>query len=152
MNEHVAIKRQKSPDYEVDGYGWAMAQATLIRDGRSDEIDWENVGEEIASVGKREYRNAESALRLYLRNWLKWRLQPMFHSRHLASCIASDLLGFDDVMKENPSLEGRLPEMLAFSYHLARSEAAIETGFDLDGIPVEAPNWEDVRRPLMDRT
>ena len=38
--------------YETDFYAWTQQQATLIREGRWEEVDRSNLVEEIESLGK----------------------------------------------------------------------------------------------------
>ena len=127
MNEHVAIKRQISPDYAADGYGWAMAQAALIRDGRSDEIDWENVAEEIESVGKRERSTLKSHLIQVIIHMLKWDVQPERRGRSWYVSIATQRVHAQDALRENPSLKPSLDEVVSEATNTARRLAAIET-------------------------
>ena len=127
MNEHVAIKRQKSPDYEVDGYGWAMAQTALIRDGRSDEIDWENVAEEIESVGKRERSTLKSHLIQVIIHMLKWDVQPERRGKSWYVSIGTQRVHAQDALRENPSLKPTLDEVVSEATNTARRLAAIET-------------------------
>lgn len=136
------------PAYDEDGYGWAMAQAALIRAGRIDSIDWDNVAEEIESMGKSEYRSAESALVIILLHLLKWDHQITFRTRSWSQSIEGHLEQFDDVIRENPSLKSRLPEILAKAQRKARYEAAKETGLNIDLFPLDPPSWDKIRGPL----
>ena len=47
-------------------------QVALLRAGRLDEIDAENVAEELSDVGGEQYDRLESALRVLLMHMLKW--------------------------------------------------------------------------------
>ena len=57
MSHAAATKRPAStaPLYERDLYAWAEEQARLLRAGRFEEVDRENVAEEILDVGRNEY-------------------------------------------------------------------------------------------------
>lgn len=61
MNEHVVITRPADA-YEVDVHAWTRAQAELLRAGRLDLIDVENIIEEIASLGNEQEHAIESHL------------------------------------------------------------------------------------------
>ena len=41
--------------YEQDLYAWTQEQASFLRMRQSDRIDWENLAEEIAAVGRSDY-------------------------------------------------------------------------------------------------
>jgi hypothetical protein len=148
MNAQTKIKAATpSPAYEADGYGWAMAQAELLRARRFDAVDWNNVIEEIESVGKSERSSVESALRVVLMHQLKWSHQKMFRSRSWANSIRTHLQHFDDRLGENPGLKSQLSNILQRAYRDARSEAANETGIDIDTFPAEIPTWDEIRAP-----
>lgn len=139
-----------SPPYELDGYGWAMAQARLIREHRIDEIDWDNVAEEIESVGRSEWRSVQSALRVVILHQLKWRHQVTFRCRSWSQSIDEHLRRFDHEVSENPGLKPHLDQIKAEAHRRARNEAAQETGLDLALFPVDPPSWDDIRAPLED--
>ena len=42
---------RQEPPYDDDVYGWSLHQAELLRAGRYDDVDIENVAEEIESWG-----------------------------------------------------------------------------------------------------
>lgn len=63
-------------------------QARLLRAGKIDEIDTENIAEGILDVGKTEYRILESALTVLLTHMLNWDHQPERRSRSWESTIA----------------------------------------------------------------
>lgn len=134
-----------SPPYELDGYGWAMAQAELLRARRFDQIDIDNMAEEIESVGKSEQRAAESNLRVALVHHLKWRHQPERRSASWTRSIREHLRRFDRVMAKNPSLKAHLDEMLDEAYREARYEAAQETGLDEEVFPLTPLSWGETR-------
>jgi hypothetical protein len=136
------------PPYETDGYGWAMAQAQLIRERRLELIDWDNVAEEIEGMGKSELRAVVSALRIVLLHRLKWQHQPLYCSRSWANSIAEHLRRFDEDMAANPSLKSRLDDILRDAYRQARYEAAQETGRLPDVFPEAPPAWDEIRAPL----
>jgi len=141
-----------SPPYEVDGYGWAMAQAKLLRQGRFGELDIENIAEEIESVGKSEQKAATSNLKVALIHHLKWEYQPDRRGISWVRSIREHLRRFDRLMAKNPSLKSLLPEILQEAYLEARFEAGEETGLGEDTFPLTPPTWDEVRaeRPLAD--
>jgi hypothetical protein len=140
-----------SPPYDLDTYGWALAQARLIRERRLAEVDWDNVAEEIESLGRSEKRSAESALKIVLLHQLKWQHQPLFRSKSWRNSIAEHLRRFDDEMSDNPSLKPKLDEILRQAYRRARFEAAQETGLDPSLFPELPPSWDSIRGDLPDQ-
>ncbi len=59
---------------------WSARQAGLIRAGRLDLVDWQNVAEEIESLGGSERRQLGNRLEVLIRHLLKWQFQPV-HAR-----------------------------------------------------------------------
>lgn len=147
MNAPAKIEAPASPGYWEDGYGWAMAQAQLIRERRFDEIDWDNVVEEIESVGRSAQASVESALRLVLLHQLKWEHQTTYRSRSWSNSIREHLKRFDRLLNKHPGMKGNLPEILEDAYLSARLDASNETGLDIDLFPTEPPSWESIRAP-----
>ena len=133
-----------SPPYELDGYGWAMAQAKRIRERRFDQLDIENIAEEIESVGKSEQSAAESALRLIIMHILKWQHQPERRSRSWAVTIRTQRIRYEIVMRKNPGLMSQLEEMRANAYRLARSEAEGETDLPESSFTEEPLDWATI--------
>ena len=146
MNKPAKItagKPEAYPDYHRDGYGWAMAQGALIRAGRLDSIDWENVAEEIESVGKQERSEYTSHMIRILQHLIKWEAQP---ERRGMSWWLSIMNGRNDaerVLEQNPSLKPALDEIHIDALKYARRKAAAETGLELAAISAIRMTRED---------
>lgn len=52
--------------YETDFYGWTQRQADTLRNRNMDELDFDNLIEEIESMGRSEKRELESRIELLL--------------------------------------------------------------------------------------
>jgi hypothetical protein len=138
----IALAPAKEPvraDYARDFYSWLMEQARLIREGRWDAVDRENLAEEIESLGREQFNKLESALRVLLLHILKWDHQATLRSRSWALSIDTQRLEIDDVLADNPGLKPRIAEALARGYRRARIEAAKETGLEKDAFPESCP-------------
>lgn len=133
-----------SPPYELDAYGWAMAQARLIRERRFDQLDIENIAEEIEDVARSEQRAAESALRLIMLHILKWQYQPERRSRSWAGTIKIQRLHYGRQLRRNPGMKPQSEEMRAEAYELARVEAETETGLPLATFPETPLDWATI--------
>ncbi len=125
--------------YERDFYSWALEQAALVREGRFNEIDRDNVVEELESLGREQFSKLASALRVLMMHMLKWDHQPGKRSRSWLSTIVVQRGDFIDVLAENPGLKPRVAEAVERAYRRARSEAAAETGLKLSVFPAECP-------------
>lgn len=116
------------PLYERDFYAWTKAQADALRRRSANELDWENLEEEIESMGKRELRQLERRLTILIAHVLKWRMQPDLRSRSWVATIRVQQNDIRDLIEENPSLKARLAEALEKAHDEARELASIEMG------------------------
>jgi Domain of unknown function DUF29 len=141
-NDQVNLAPAQQPgrtDYDRDFYSWSLEQARLIREGRWDGIDRENVAEEIASLGREQFNKLESALRILILHILKWDHQPAKRSRSWGLSIETQRLEIEDVLNDNPGLKPRIPEAIGRAFRKARLEAARETGLEKDAFPPVCP-------------
>lgn len=138
--------------YDRDLYAWSREQARLLRAGRLQEIDAENIAEEILDVGKTEYRELESALRVLLVHMVKWDHQPQKRSRSWEATIAVQRDHALRQLKENPSLKSRRAEAVGIAYKDARRLASGETDIDLSMFPEECPyDWDAISTRPFER-
>jgi hypothetical protein len=126
-------------EYERDFYSWLMEQARLLREGRFDALDRENLGEEIESLGREQFNKLEGALRVLLTHILKWDNQPRRRSRSWVLSIEAQRIEVENLLSDNPGLKPRLPEAIARGYRRARVEAARETGHEKSTFPQTCP-------------
>lgn len=120
-----------STAYDKDFYAWANEQAALIRAGKLDAVDLENVAEEIESMGRSEYRELVSRLKQILAHLLKWQYQPNFRGRSWLLTIEAQRVELLQHLRANPSLKSKVSEALEDAYVLALNLAKKETGQDL---------------------
>ncbi len=121
--------------YDQDAYAWALEQAALLRAGKLDQIDIENLAEEIESMGKSERRALISQLTRLLAHLLKWDHQPERRSRSWRLTIQDAQAKTARLLEDNPSLKNALPELVAKAYEDARRAAAIETDMEPESYP-----------------
>ena len=139
------VPARGSARHDEDLYTWVQEQVALLRAGRFDEIDAENIAEELSDVGKSEFRELKSALVLILTHMLKWDHQPGRRSRSWDNTISAQRARFHEALAENPGLKSRRGEALEAAYRVARSEASSETDLPRKTFPQTCPyGWEDV--------
>lgn len=125
--------------YEQDFYAWANEQAALLRAGKFDVADIENIAEEIESMGRSEKRELVHRLAVLLTHLLKWHQQPNFRSVSWRLTVKEQRLRLEQHLSENPSLKSQIDLATRNAYRLARVEAARETGFLEDSFPRQCP-------------
>ena len=133
------------PLYARDLYAWSREQARLLKAGRVDKIDADNIAEEILDVGSNEYDKLESALRVLLMHMLKWDLQPERGCRSWEATILEQRNRVERQLRKNPSLKSRLEEAVRDAYSDGRLRASGETDKDLTEFPETCPyDWDAV--------
>lgn len=132
-------KRSNKNLYDKDFYGWVLFQSHLIKKGDYENMDWEHLQEEIESLGISQKRALQSFLIKFLLHKLKMKYQSHMHTRSWDLSIKSSHGEIIQILKENPSLKPKLPEILKNAYRTARLEAADETGLDEKVFPKECP-------------
>jgi Domain of unknown function DUF29 len=141
----VPADRPAGAEYERDFYSWTFEQARLVREGRWEGVDRENVAEEIESLGREQFAKLSSAIRVLLLHMLKWDHQPERRGRSWALSIRTQRLDLEDVLDGNPGLRPRIGEAIARAYRKARVEAVQETGLDEVTFPEQCPySWDDI--------
>ena len=89
--------------YEQDFFLWTKEQAVALRLAKNSNLplDWENLAEEIESLGKSDRRELRSQIRRILRHLLKleaspsvepragWRATSLMHGRRSRTCCAT---------------------------------------------------------------
>jgi hypothetical protein len=125
--------------YERDFYAWANEQAALLRAGKLDSADIENIAEEIESMGRSEKRELVNRLAVLLLQLLKWRYQPALQGKSWRLSIEEQRLRLEDHLKDNPSLKGQIGSAIDNAYRLARVDAERETGLARGTFPSTCP-------------
>ena len=128
-----------SGTYGRDFYAWATEQAALLRAGRLDEADVENIAEEIESMGRSEKRELVNRLIVLLTHLLKWQTQPALRGNSWRLTILEQRGRLAEHLKDNPSLKSTLPDAFAIAYRFALLGAQRETGLPENAFPAACP-------------
>ena len=62
--------------YETDFHAWALQNASMLRQGRLDELDIEHIAEELEGMSASERRELLNRLQVLLLHLLKYQYQP----------------------------------------------------------------------------
>lgn len=137
----ATIREQLRPaaTYDGDFYGWALRQASLLRERRFDLLDLENLAEEVEGLARSEAKELRSRYETLLQHLLKWEFQPEKRSSSWEITIVRERREILEHLADNPSLQPRRSELFAKAYLTARDNAAIETGLPLRRFPVDNP-------------
>ena len=125
--------------YARDLYFWSREQAAALRRRDSGAIDWDNVTEEIESLGsEQEHRWTSLAARtvehlLKIQHWHGAQASTLFKWRHEVRTWRS---GMARVIRKNPSLQGAYGELQELAWHDGRHDAIeglVEVGTAIEG-------------------
>ncbi|MCJ2086772.1 DUF29 domain-containing protein [Methylobacterium sp. E-005] len=136
--------------YADDLYTWVQEQVALLRAGRVDALDLDNIAEELSDVGSEQYDKLESAIDVLLAHALEWDHQPERRSQSWSLTIAEQRVRIDRQLRKNPGLKARIAEAVSDGYRLGRIRAAREMKRPLKALPAECPyNWDKIlNRPF----
>jgi hypothetical protein len=131
------------PDlYESDFVLWTEKTAEQLRQKNFDDVDWENVIEEIETMGRNERQAVESLLTRLIEHLLKlgyWESERERNARHWLGEIANFRVQLRRKFK-TATLKNHAEDFLTEAYADAR-ESLIEAGYiDEAIVPVE-PNF-----------
>ncbi|PSB44193.1 DUF29 domain-containing protein [Cyanosarcina cf. burmensis CCALA 770] len=126
--------------YEKDFYQWTQQTVQMIKDKQYNLVDWDNLIEEIETLGRSEKRAVKSHLVILLMHLLKWQYQPEHRSNSWKASIRNARTELSDLLQDNPSLAGDfLVEVLPLVYTRASEQAAEKTTIFLQHFPIECP-------------
>jgi Domain of unknown function DUF29 len=115
--------------YERDFFLWTQQQAAALRAVKNSNLplDWDNLAEEIESLGKSDRRQLRSQIRRILRHLLKLEVSPAPDPRPgWCSTIADSRSEIEDVLQDSPSLRREIDGMIAKELNLAAKFAAAD--------------------------
>jgi hypothetical protein len=148
--------------YDSDYQLWLESTINQLRRGDFQAVDWPNLLEELADLGKSERRALKSLLTRLLEHLLKltyWQSQRDYNQAGWKKEIRNFRLQIADLLADSPSLKSYLREILAKCYLDARNLLIDETKLDASIFPLEVlasleeildqnwlPDWEDINR------
>lgn len=133
------IELHRLASYDEDFALWSAEQADLIRAGRFDRVDLENVAEEIESLGRSDRHQIRSRLEVLMTHLLKWERQPEHRSRSWAATIRDQRNKIHRLLDDSPSLRPFPADSYEREYPRARELAAEETTIFLELFPEKCP-------------
>jgi CelD/BcsL family acetyltransferase involved in cellulose biosynthesis len=113
--------------YEQDFFLWTKEQAAALRRAKSSNLplDWENIAEEIESLGKSDRRELRSQIRRTLRHLFKLDASPAAQPRAgWSSTIREARTEIEDVLRDSPSLRREVDTVIAEQAKMAAELAA----------------------------
>ncbi len=132
--------------YEKDFYEWVQTTVKQLRDRDLTNLDWDNLIEEIESLGKQERRELVNRLIVLLTHLLKWEYQPEKRSKSWFATIKIQRIEIARHLKNNPSLRPYISDAIVDAYEVAILEAMKETGLSSKLFPYSCPySWSEIQ-------
>ena len=117
--------------YEQDFVLWTKQQAAGLRRAKGSNLllDWENLAEEIESLGRSDRRELRSQIRRVLRHLLKLESSPAENPRAGWRASINELRKeLRDLLRDSPSLKNEVDELISEEISLAAELAAADLG------------------------
>jgi Domain of unknown function DUF29 len=102
-----------APLYEEDFVRWTEQQSNALREaaavGANLPLDWENLAEEIESLGRSQRHELRSRIAVIIEHLLKLEHSPAVDPRRgWIDTIGRERLNIEDLLQDSPSLRGQL--------------------------------------------
>jgi hypothetical protein len=125
--------------YDEDFLAWTEQQAALVRAGRLDQLDLDNLAEELETMGRSEWGELENRLEVLLMHMLRWDHQPARRSRGWLGTMREQRNAIRRLLRRSPSLKHDLAGTIAEVYPDALGRASDETGLGRSTFPDQLP-------------
>ena len=128
------------PLYDQDYNLWIETTITQVKERNFDEVDWDNMLEELESLGKSDKRELRNRLTVLIEHLLKlgyWEAEREANARGWKNTIKEQRRQIKILLSDSPSLKPYLLERFSECYADAREDAADNTGLSIDTFPSE---------------
>jgi len=125
--------------YDQDFHLWLEETAALLKAGKFEKLDVENLVEEIECMGRSEKKSVESNLEVILVHLLKYKYQPEKRSNSWRVTLLEHRRRLKRDFRISPSLKRYFLETFAECYQGARKLASVETEMTITTFPVASP-------------
>jgi hypothetical protein len=125
--------------YEADALIWTERQIALLRAGKFDQLDLENIISELGYQVRKDKRQVAHRMTGLLSHLLKYQYQPQRISKSWLHTLRNHRDKIDAILKQMPSLRPQLEEYVMDAYPRAVKEAARETRLPVSAFPRKCP-------------
>ncbi|WP_334883775.1 DUF29 domain-containing protein [Nostoc sp.] len=133
------LKAHSQTLYNTDYLQWIETTVEKLQSHDYPNVDWENLIEEIADMGRSERRSLKSNLIVILVHLLKWQFQPEKRSGSWEGSIIEHRRRVKEALDDSPSLKSYLESVFAQCYAQAVKQAKAETGLFVESFPLVCP-------------
>jgi hypothetical protein len=137
--------------YDQDFYLWIKTTARLLREGKFNQLDLENLIEEIEAMGRSEKKELKSRLITLIEHLLKlqyWEAEKAYNDRGWRNTVVETRRQIELSLEDSPSLRSLLADLFFDCYQKARKDALQKYQLPLEIFPDSPPfALEDVLNP-----
>ncbi|MBW4463193.1 MAG: DUF29 domain-containing protein [Nodosilinea sp. WJT8-NPBG4] len=133
---------QKPSLYDQDFYRWIQKTVHALKHRELEQVDWENLIEEIDSMGRSEKKELKSRLLVILEHLLKlmfWESEKAQNRRGWRSTIIEQRSQLELLIEDSPSLKPMVEELFVEFYARARSQVLQKSDLPSSCIPTLPP-------------
>ncbi len=123
--------------YVPDEIAWLEESSRLIRAGRLEELDYDNLASYLEDMARRDRREILSRLTTLIAHLFKWQYQPSKRSRSWKATVFTQRNRLESAMTE--TLRQHAQDVLPKAYRHAVQLAALQTELDESTFPAECP-------------
>ncbi|MCC5631194.1 DUF29 domain-containing protein [Nostoc sphaeroides CHAB 2801] len=134
-----SLKAHSQTLYDTDYLQWIETTVAKLHSHDYANVDWENLIEEIADMGRSERRSLKSNLIVILVHLLKWQFQPEKRSGSWEGSIIEHRRRVKEALDDSPSLKSYIESVFAECYAQAVKQAKAETGLLVESFPLVCP-------------
>jgi hypothetical protein len=139
MTTDLYLSSTTSNLYKQDYCLWLDTTAQLLRDRQLDLVDFDNLVEEIESMGGSQRREIKNRLIVLLMHLLKYQYQPEKRLSSWVGTIGEQFYQIESLLEDSPSLQPYYLEIFAQCYSKAVRVASSETKIPVNAFPSDSP-------------
>jgi hypothetical protein len=132
----------KTSLYEQDFYLWIQNTVELLKKGKLEQLDIENLIEEIDSMGKSQRKELKTRLTVLIEHLLKlqyWTTEKDYNGRGWRNTIVEQRRQIAYTLADSPSLKAILNDLFLDCYQDARNDALRKYQLPSILFPQESP-------------
>ncbi|WP_353932628.1 DUF29 domain-containing protein [Okeanomitos corallinicola TIOX110] len=128
--------------YEQDFYLWIQTTVKLLREGKLEQLDIENLIEEIDSMGRSEKKELKTRLIVLIEHLLKlqyWTEEKDYNARGWRNTVVEQRRQIAYTLADSPSLKSVLNDIFLDCYTDARNDSLRKYQLSCELFPEESP-------------
>ncbi|MBD2293034.1 DUF29 domain-containing protein [Anabaena sphaerica FACHB-251] len=128
--------------YEQDFYLWIQTTVKLLREGKLEQLDIENLIEEIDSMGRSEKKELKTRLIVLIEHLLKlqyWTEEKDYNARGWRNTVVEQRRQIAYTLADSPSLKSVLNDIFLDCYTDARNDTLRKYQLPYELFPEESP-------------